>query len=123
MAHTSRTLALDPGNWDLTLTAEGNLRLFSGGMALAQDCANEIRLWRDDAYFQKDNGIRWKEVQLAKKLDDSVLRSVLREACMKVPGVKEVRSIDIGEIDDESRTLHGEIKIITTEGQNGSVTF
>ena len=123
MAHTSRTLALNPKTWDLQVDAEGNLKIHTGGMALAQDCANEIRLWRDDAYFQKDNGIKWLEVQLARKLDESVLRSVLREACMKVPGVASVRDITIAGIDEDTRMLHGEIRITTTEGHDGGIAF
>ena len=52
----------------------------SGALAIAQNLANEIRLWTNDAYFQQANGIAWKEAQLAKKLDSSVLAQLIHEA-------------------------------------------
>ena len=64
-------------------------------------------------YFQQANGIAWKEAQLAKKLDSSVLAQLIHEAGNRVDGVKSVDSVDITEFDEETRTLHGEITITT----------
>ena len=66
MPHTAKTALLNPQSWDLQLTKEGNILLTSGALAIAQNLANEIRLWTNDAYFQQANGIAWKEAQLAK---------------------------------------------------------
>lgn len=122
MAHTAKTLELTP-DWDLQLTAEGNIKLCRDALALAQDCANEIRLWTDDAYFQKDNGISWLEVQLARKMNPAVLKAVIREACFRVDGVADVVSIVLDDLDTESRELHGEITIQTEDGQRGTSEF
>ena len=57
MPHTAKTALLNPQSWDLQLTKEGNILLTSGALAIAQNLANEIRLWTNDAYFQQANGI------------------------------------------------------------------
>ena len=116
MPHTAKTALLTP-NWDLQLTPEGNILLTSGALAIAQNLANEIRLWTNDAYFQQANGIAWKEVQLAKKLDSSVLAQIIHEAGNRVSGVKSVDSVTVTAVDEESRTLHGEITITTESGE------
>ena len=98
MPHTAKTALLNPQSWDLQLTKEGNILLTSGALAIAQNLANEIRLWTNDAYFQQANGIAWKEAQLAKKLDSSVLAQLIHEAGNRVDGVKSVDSVDITEL-------------------------
>ena len=120
--HTAKSLLLSP-NWDMQVADDGSLKLCRGGLAVAQNCANEIRLWTNDAYFQRDNGIPWLEAQLAKKLDEAVLKSVIREACMRVPDVASVQKIEVTEFDEENRTLHGEIEIVTTGGEVGRTSF
>lgn len=122
MAHTAKTALLTP-NWDLQLTPEGNILLTLGALAIAQNLANEIRLWTNDAYFQQANGIAWKEVQLAKKLDSSVLAQIIHEAGNRVSGVKSVDSVTVTAVDEESRTLHGEITVTTESGETLSFVF
>lgn len=122
MPHTAKTALLTP-NWDLQLTPEGNILLTSGALAIAQNLANEIRLWTNDAYFQQANGIAWKEVQLAKKLDSSVLAQIIHEAGNRVSGVKSVDSVTVTAVDEESRTLHGEITVTTESGETLSFVF
>lgn len=113
MAHENKTALLDPATWDLQLTPEGNILLTSGNLAIAQNLANEIRLWTNDAYFQQENGINWKEAQLAKSLDTTVLSQVIREAGNRTQGVQSVDSVTVTEFDEENRILHGEITITT----------
>ncbi|WP_304947323.1 hypothetical protein [uncultured Parasutterella sp.] len=122
MPHTAKTALLTP-NWDLQLTPEGNILLTSGALAIAQNLANEIRLWTNDAYFQQANGIAWKEVQLAKKIDSSVLAQIIHEAGNRVSGVKSVDSVTVTAVDEESRTLHGEITVTTESGETLSFVF
>ena len=122
MSHTAKTALLTP-NWDLQLTPEGNILLTSGALAIAQNLANEIRLWTNDAYFQQANGIAWKEVQLAKKLDSSVLAQIIHEAGNRVSEVKSVGSVTVTAVDEESRTLHGEITVTTESGETLSFVF
>lgn len=122
MAHSARTPLLS-ANWDLQVGDDGNLKMAQGGLATAQNCANEIRLWRNDAYFQRENGISWLEVQLARKTNEALLKGMIREACFRVPECADVKRIDLKEFDQENRILHGEIEIVTTGGESGSVEF
>lgn len=121
MPHTNKTLKLTP-DWDLQLSPEGNLIIADSNLAISQNCANEIRLWTNDAYFQQDNGIEWKDIQLGKALDATLLRSEIRDACLRVGGVISVDSIDLKSFDSETRTLSAEIVITTELSQNVSFT-
>ena len=123
MAHTLKTALLNQNTWDLQLDGDGNIKLCTGAQAVAQNAANEIRLWRNDAYFQQNNGIAWKEAQLAKKLDLNVLLQVIREAAMKVPEVAAIDDISVVEFNTETRALHGEITVTTTLGEKATAPF
>lgn len=123
MSHTDKTALLNPTTWDLRLTPEGNIFLVSGSLAIAQNLANEIRLWKNDAYFQQENGIDWKEAQLAKKLDISVLSQLIHEAGRRTNGVRSVDSVEVTEFNQETRTLHGEITITTEQDETISFIF
>ena len=117
--HTENTLALSP-NWDLSFDSNGDLRMLSEAEAIAQNVCNECRLFLRDAYFRNDEGIDWFTDQLGKPLQMSVVTSRLREAALRVPGVISVRSINLEEIDQETRTLHGTIEIETEYGYGTS---
>jgi len=123
MAHTAKTALLDTQAWDLQLTQGGDILLTSGALAIAQNLANEIRLWTNDAYFQQENGIEWKEAQLAEKLNSSVLAQLIYEAGDRVDGVSSVDSVDITGFDEDTRTLHGEITITTEQDETVSFVF
>ncbi len=122
MSHTKRTLALSE-DWDLEMTPEGNLRVLSGARATAQNAANEIRLWTNDAYFQQENGISWKEVELAQKLDASTLEQVVREAAMRVPDVVQVTDVELETVDTKTRRLSGTVSVRTTEDETATQDF
>lgn len=63
------TLALDVGDWDLTLDTSGNLATFGDatpgtqtgpGMRLAQDVATRLRAWRGEVWFDTTQGIDYE---------------------------------------------------------------
>ena len=120
MPHTSKTAKLT-ADWDLQLNAEGNLILAHDDYAIAQNCANEIRLFTNDAYFQQLNGIAWFESQLGKPLEESLIKSEIRDACLRVDGVESVTNIELKFFDKETRTLHAEITILTENNTNVAV--
>jgi hypothetical protein len=120
MPHTSKTAKLT-ADWDLQLNAEGNLILAHDDYAIAQNCANEIRLFTNDAYFQADNGIDWFNTQLGKPLEESLLKSEIHDACMRVSGVVGVVSILLKSFDSEERTLSAEIIVRTENSTNVTV--
>lgn len=126
MAHTRRTLSLEPGAWDLTLDSVGNIAITQGELATAQNVANEARLFTDDAYFIQDQGIPHFVVELGQNGNESVLRSYLRDASLKVEDVQELISVEITDFDTTGRRLSGDIRFETrekTEQQNVTTSF
>ena len=119
--HTANTWALDE-NWDLVLDGNGNPKMLTGVEAVCQNVANECRLFLHDAYFRYDEGIDWFTDQLGQKIQRSVLTQRLRNAALSVEGVLSVQSVEISEIDQKTRTLHGTITITTVYG-NGTSSF
>ena len=117
--HTANTWALSP-DWDLELDGNGNPKMLTELDAICQNVANECRLFLHDAYFRYDEGIDWFTDQLGQKIQLSVLTSRLRNAALSVDGVLSVRSIDIDELNQKTRTLHGVINIQTVYGDGTS---
>ena len=121
-AHESRTLALSP-SWDLTLDENGNPATIEEISAVLQNCANECRLFTNDAYFRFEDGIPWFDDQLAKPINEALVSQRLREACLSVEGVLSVRSVEIIELDAKTRTLHARIQLETEEVPNAQLVI
>lgn len=122
MAHTRRTLFLNRKTWDLELDDSGLIAVANEASATAQNVANEARLFTEDAYFIQDQGVPHFLVELGRRVNASVLRSHLRRAALKVPDVREVLSVNIESFDPKTRTLTGDIRFTTVEGEaNGTI--
>lgn len=115
MAHTRRTLLLTK-KWDVTLDGVGRIALTGEDFATAQNVANEARLFTNDAYFIQDKGTPYFITSLGLRANASVVRSHLRRAALRVHDVKEVLSVRIDSVKQETRTLTGDIQFTTVEG-------
>lgn len=113
--HTENTLALTP-DWDLQFDSNGNLKFLTEVEAICQNVCNECRLFLRDAYFRYEEGIDWFTDQLGKPLQVAVVTDRLRQAALRVPGVASVVNIELTEVDQKTRTLHGKIEIETEYG-------
>lgn len=140
MSHTTYTLRLDP-DWDITLDGTGGIAVSGGkrtansaadlstansgnsGTALAtsQNVANECRLFTRDAYLAQDQGIPHFLVDLGQRQPESVLRSNLRRAALRVPDVAEVTDITLKDAGSEMRTLTGTIQFTTVAGEHVAI--
>ena len=120
MAHTPLTWGLTE-DWDLAINVNGSPELLRDAEAVAQDVANEARLFLHDAYFRYEDGIRWFTDQLGKPVQTAVITDRLRQAALRVPGVVRVITVQIDELDLETRTLHGRIGIASEAGHGASV--
>lgn len=123
--HTTKTLKLDKRKWDLTLDNAGRLAVCRGAPAIAQNVANQCRLFTQDAYLAQDKGIPHFVVELAQPLSGGqvILHSYLRRAATKVAGVKEVLSVDISGFNPETRVMSGAVEITISEGDNEKFTI
>lgn len=112
------TLFLDAG-WDISLDSSGNIALASGDYAVAQNVANAVKLFTNDAYFNTEQGIPHFEISLKRNISAAVIRSRIKEAAEKVQGVKSA-SVRIKEIKDNA--LQAEILITLTTGTAAKIT-
>ena len=107
------TLTLDLDAWDLTLDAGGDIATSTGPYAIAQNVANAVRLFTDDAYYNPERGIPHFIVDLGLLPQESVVRSRVGEAAAGVDGVA---SADVEITGLEHRVLTGNIQLTTTDG-------
>ena len=120
------TLTLDV-DWDLQLDAAGNIMTSSGDYAVAQNVANAVRLFTNDAYYDADRGIPHFALTLGRKPAMSVFRAAVRQAALGVDGVKaaDVTDIQLAQRDTASpdgsaitpRTLTGDIQLTMEDGE------
>ena len=116
MAHT---LFLD-ANWDITLDTGGYIATTTGAYAIAQNVANAVRLFTNDAYFDADKGIPHFQIELGHKPPYSILRTRILEAARAVEGVADAT---VEFTDPENRVLGGEILLTLTDGTTANVAF
>ena len=120
------SLLLD-SDWDIQLDASGNIAETSGDYAVAQNVANAVRLFTNDAYYDPDRGIPHFALTLGRKPVMSVFRAVVRQAALGVDGVRaaEVKDLALSQKDAQSpdgssvtpRTLTGDIQLTMEDGE------
>ena len=115
MAHT---LLLD-AKWDITVDAGGNIATVSDAYAIAQNVANAVRLFTNDAYFNADRGIPHFNIELGHKPPYSILRTRILQAARAVEGVADATVT----FDRDERVLGGEILLTLTDGTTANVAF
>lgn len=114
------TLALDLDRWDVTLDPGGNIATATGSYAIAQNVANAVRLFTNDAWYDPDRGIPHFLVDLGRMPEGGVFRSRVRAAALTVDGVADATAEMTGM---ENRTLRGTISLTTTEGEEVDVAL
>lgn len=110
MAHSANTFALSK-DWNFIVQADGQLQLITGLQAIAQNVANEIKLFTRDAWSAFDEGNDWFNIQLGKSAQRVATSSALRRSALRVAGVDDVKSVEITEFDPSRRVLHAVVKI------------
>ena len=112
------TLYLTPDNWDITLDSSGRLQTSANAYAIAQNVANAVRLFTNEAFFAMDEGIPHFDIELGKTRPAlSVLRARMREAALNVKGVLDAQiTLD----DVQERKLTGEILLTVADGDKSS---
>ena len=127
------TLTLD-ADWDLSLTPDGRIAETSGDYAVAQNVANAVRLFTDDAYYDADRGIPHFALTLGRKPVMSVFRAVVRRAALGVDGVRAAEMKDLALAQTASaqtpagesippRTLTGDIQLTMEDGETYGISI
>lgn len=107
--------------WDIQLDGNGNIATVDADYAIAQNAANAVRLFTNDAYFDRDKGIPHFSAELGKKPAPAraVLTNRIRKAVMAVDGVVDAE-IDLV-YNTTTRVYGGEITITTVNSQRVSI--
>ena len=114
-----RSLYLN-SNWDITLSASGDIATTAGFYCDAQNVANIIRMFTNDAYLAQDRGVPHFDLDLGKMPALSEVRAVYRKAARTVENIADAR-VEITAIDKDSRTLRGVVFAQTEQGENVSI--
>lgn len=112
------SLLLDT-NWDITLDAAGNLAVADENYSIAQEVANAVKLFTNDAYFDTQAGIPHFEISLKRNVSASVVRARIKEAAENVEGVK---TANVNIIDIDNDTLQAEILLKLDNNTNAAIT-
>ena len=113
------SLLLD-NNWDITLDSLGNLAIADKNYSIAQDVANAVKLFTNDAYFDTQAGIPHFDITLKRNPSPAVIRARLKEAAENVLGVKSA-NVDLIEISSDN-TLRAEILITLEDDTTAQIT-
>lgn len=115
------TLFLTPGEWDLTLDANGNIALASNPYALAQDAASACRTFLGEIYYQTNAGIPYWQQILGHLPTLQYVKSQLVAAAMTVPEVVSAQAFITGITAD--RQLQGQIQVTDASGITTAASF
>lgn len=112
MAHT---LLLND-KWDVYVDNTGNIATVTDDYAIAQNIANAVRLFQQDAYFEQTKGVPYLASVFGEKLNvsQSVVINRWRKAALNVAGVTDCEPIP--EYDSEGRIIGGRIYATTING-------
>lgn len=113
-----KSLLLDTGDWDIHIDGSGNIRTTQGTYCTAQDVANAIQLFTQDAFLAAQDGVPHFIVELGKKPPLSVVRSRFESAAEEVDNVSAAQ-MTITDVDE--RKVSGYIDITTESGKTARV--
>ena len=89
------TLMLDLDDWDLILDDGGQIVDTAGAYGIAQNVANAVRLFTDDAYYFRDRGIPHFTLDLGRKLNKRMICAEYESAAVGVDGVLSANLLDV----------------------------
>ena len=109
-------------SWDITLDGAGNLATTAGRYCDAQNVANAVRLFTQDAYLRQRQGVPHFDLDLGVKPSLSEVRAVYRETALAVENIADA-TVEIAGLDTETRAMTGTIQATSENGETVSVEF
>ena len=109
-------------SWDITLDGAGNLATTSGRYCDAQNVANAVRLFTNDAYLAQRKGVPHFSLDLGVKPAISEVRAQYRNAALGVENIADA-TVEIAGLDTETRAMTGTITATTENGETVNVEF
>ncbi|ULH09879.1 hypothetical protein MF265_18255 [Serratia marcescens] len=113
----AKTFYLNPDLWDLQLDGNGDLRIASGPLAIAQDVASACLTFRGEVWFDNTLGVPWKEDVLGELPPPGLIQRRMETEALRIAGVVDARAMLI--TDRQTRQTRG---LITTTDSSGQTT-
>lgn len=114
------TFLLDRTAWDLCLDSSGNIAMASPSYSVAQDVASAIRLFIGECYYDNTRGIPYWPNVLGHMPPASLLKQLMVNAALTVPGVQSSQVI-ISSF--TARSVTGKVQFIDENGEANGVSF
>lgn len=111
------TLLLGRDTWDLLLGADGNIAVAAEPYALAQDAASAIKTFLGECYFDTTVGVPYLTQVLGKRIPLAILKQLLVDAALTVPGVVAAQ-VFITALTD--RDLSGQVQVVSENGETSA---
>ena len=108
-----KSLKLTDG-WRLAVDSSGNLATVEGTPRVAQDVASYERTFLAEPWYAVNKGIRYFIRELGSRPQNELVISRANSTAREVPGVATAQTT-LGTLD--GRTLTGDIRVTTTEGE------
>lgn len=105
--------------WDLQLDATGQIATTAGPLAVAQAVANAIRLFTEDAYFDRTSGVPHFDVELGRRPSPDIVKERMIRAALDTDEVDAATMIEFTMVD---RVARGTL-VIETSGEKINVAF
>lgn len=114
----SGLLSLRLEQWDLTLSAGGNLASAAGTVRIVQDVSSYVRTFQGEPYYAQQDGIPYFMRELGSLPPAELVRARSNARALEVPGVAQANT-QLSRI--EKRILSGTIRITTETGETADV--
>ena len=108
--------------WDITLDGAGNLATTSGRYCDAQNIANAVRLFTNDAYVRQRQGVPHFSLDLGIQPALSEVRAIYRETALAVENIAAA-TVEIAGLDTDTRAMTGTIHSTNENGETVAVEF
>ena len=114
------TLLLNLDGWDLCVDARGNIAMASDTYSLSQDAASAIKLFLGEYIYNTSLGIPYFEQILGKHPPANLVKSLMIEAALTVPGVV---SADVFFSSVSNRQVIGQVRVADLNGNISTASF
>jgi len=116
----SKSLFLDPNNWNLAVDIDGNIAVCDEPYRIAQDVSCAVRTFKPEVYFDMSYGIPYTAEILGKRPPLQLVKQRYEDLAKTVKGVADARCTLTGV---KNRTLTGFITLTAVDGGNLDIGF
>jgi hypothetical protein len=114
-----KSLYLSADSWDLAVDSAGNIATCTEPYRLAQDAATAIRTFTGDCYYDQSLGLPYWTDLLGRFPSLELLKSLMVDAALTVPGVVEAKVF----LTSADRVVSGQVQVSDRAGALSAANF